>query len=75
MTEPNNLPGEDPQSGSISVLGILAASLAMRLSPDELEWLCKELEKRAEEKRGEAGGEERVLAGYRDAWEPVRGVA
>jgi hypothetical protein len=75
MTEHNNTPGEDPQFRSISVLGVLAASLAQRLTPDELEWLCRDLEERAEEKRREAGGEERVLAGYRDAWEPVRGVA
>lgn len=75
MTEHNNPPGEDPQIGSISVLGILAASLALRLTPDELELLSRHLEERAEEKRLEAGGEVRVLAGYRDAWEPVRDVA
>jgi hypothetical protein len=75
MTEHNNPPGEYPQIGSISVLEILAASLALRLTPDELEWLGKDLEGRAEEKRREAGGEERVLAGYRDAWEPVSDVA
>jgi hypothetical protein len=75
MTKHNNPPGDDPQIGSISVLGILAASLALRLTPDELEWLCRDLEGRAEEKRLEAGGEERVLAGYRDAWEPVRDFA
>jgi hypothetical protein len=75
MTEYNNPPGEDPQVGSISTIGILAASLVLRLSPDELEWLYRELEQRAEEKRREAGNEERVLAGYRDAWEPVRDVA
>jgi hypothetical protein len=75
MTKHNNPPGDDPQIGSVSVLGILAASLALRLTPDELEWLCRDLEVRAEEKRLEAGGEERVLAGYRDAWEPVRDVA
>jgi hypothetical protein len=56
-------------------VGILAALLALRLTPDELEWLCRDLEERAEEKRREAGGEVRVLAGYRDAWDPVRGVA
>jgi hypothetical protein len=72
MTEHNSTEGENPQVGSISTLGILAASLAMRLTPDELEWLYRELEKRAEEKRREAGGEVPVLAGYRDVWEPVR---
>ena len=75
MTEHNNPPGEDPRIGSISVLGILAASLALRLTPDELEWLCRDLEVRAEEKRLEAGGEKPVLAGYRDAWEPASDVA
>jgi hypothetical protein len=75
MTKHNNPPGDDPQIGSISVLGILAASLALRLTPDELEWLCRDLSVRAEEKRLEAGGEERVLAGYRDAWEPERDCA
>jgi hypothetical protein len=75
MTKHNNPPGDDPQIGSVSVLGILAASLALRLTADELEWLCRDLEVRAEEKRLEAGGEERVLAGYRDAWEPERDCA
>jgi hypothetical protein len=75
MTEHKNLPGEDPQIGSISVLGILAASLVLRLTPDELEWLGRELEVCAEKKRLEAGGEKRVLAGYRDAWDPDRGLA
>jgi hypothetical protein len=75
MTKRNNPPCDDLQIGSVSVLGILAASLALRLTPDELEWLCRDLEVRAEEKRLEAGGEERVLAGYRDAWEPERDCA
>jgi hypothetical protein len=75
MTEHNGTAGENPQFRSISALGVLAASLAQRLTPDELEWLYRELEERAEKKRREAG-EERVLAGYRDAWEPLRkGVA
>ena len=64
------------QEESISSLGILATSLALRLTPDELVWLYRELEKRAEDKRREVGGEEPVLAGYRDAWEPsTEGVA
>jgi hypothetical protein len=75
MTEHNSTAGENPQGRSISTLGILAASLALRLTPDELEWLYIELEARAKEKRREAGAEELVLAGYRDAWEPVRDVA
>jgi hypothetical protein len=75
MTVHDNRPGEDPQAGSVSAVGVLAASLALRLTPDELEWLSRELEERAEKKRREAGGEERVLAGYRDAWEPATDVA
>jgi hypothetical protein len=67
MTEHHNTSDQDPQSGRISPLGILAASLALRLTLDELEWLYRELEERTEEKRRNAG-EVRVLAGYRDAW-------
>jgi hypothetical protein len=63
--------GQDPQIGSISALGILAVSLALRLTPDELEWLSRELKERAEDERRKAGGEVAVLAGYRDAWDPV----
>ena len=53
-------------------LDILAASLGMRLTPDELEWLSRALKERAEQRRREAGSEKSVLAGYLDAWEPVR---
>ncbi len=53
-------------------LDILAATLGMRLTPDELEWLSVVLKERAEQRRREAGSEPPVLAGYRDAWEPVR---
>jgi hypothetical protein len=74
MTEHNDRSGEDPQASSVSAVGILAASLALRLTPDELVWLSRELEERAEKKRLEAGGEVRVLAGYRDAWEPASDV-
>ena len=70
MTAHEGTAGRGQQEGSISALGILAASLALRLTSDELEWLYSDLEKRAEEKRREAGGEEPVLAGYRDAWDP-----
>lgn len=70
MTEHNRTAGEYLQAGSISNLGILAASLTLRLTLDELEWLCGELEKRVESKRREAGGEVSVLASYRDGWEP-----
>ena len=53
-------------------LDILAASLGMRLTPDELEWLSMALKERAEQRRREAGSEKSVLACYLDAWEPVR---
>jgi hypothetical protein len=67
---------ETPKSRSIAPLEILATSLVMRLSLDELEWLCGELAQRTEEKRrkeSKEGGEPSVLAGYRDAWKPIRG--
>lgn len=76
MTEHEGTPGEDPQIGSIPALGILAASLALRLNPDELDWLGSELKEHAAYQRREAGGEVAVLAGYRDAWDPsVNNVA
>jgi hypothetical protein len=53
-------------------LEILATSLAMRLTPDELEWLSMALKERAGQRRREAGSEPPVHAGYRDAWEPAR---
>ena len=54
-----------------TALEILAASLGMRLTPEELEWLSMALKEKAEQKWREAGSEIPVLAGYRDAWEPV----
>jgi hypothetical protein len=53
-------------------LEILATTLGMRLTPDELEWLSMALKERAEQRRREAGASRPVLAGYRHAWEPVR---
>ena len=50
---------EPPEYGSIFPLEVLATSLAMRLSVDELEWLWRELAQRTEEKRCKAC-EERV---------------
>jgi hypothetical protein len=63
---------------SIVPLEVLAISLVMRLSVDELEWLWRELAWRTEEKRSQAyeeGEEPIVLAGYRDAWEPMGATA
>jgi hypothetical protein len=53
-------------------LDILAASLGMRLTPEELEWLSMALKEQAEQRRREAGRESPVHADYQDAWEPVR---
>ncbi len=53
-------------------LEILASTLGLRLSPEELEWLSMVLMDRAEQKVCEGQSRRHVLAGYRDAWEPVR---
>jgi hypothetical protein len=64
MTEREPTAGDNPQSGSPSALGILANSLAMRLTIDEIEWLWRELKEQAEEKRLEAVGRQLpVLSG------------
>jgi hypothetical protein len=63
--------GEDPLERDllerpIIATEVLAASLAMRLTLEELEWLWRDLAKRAEEKRREAaGGEIRTIPGMR----------
>jgi hypothetical protein len=76
MTEREPTGGDKLQPGSTTALGVLATSLAMRLTLDEIELLWRDLKERAEEKRHEAaGGQLPVLAGYRDVWEPVRDVA
>jgi hypothetical protein len=64
---------EPPERSATSTthLEVLAASLVIRLAPEELELLWSTLKERAEEKRLEApAGRLPVLAGYRDAWEP-----
>ena len=53
-----------------TALEVLATSLGMRLTHYELEWLWRALKEQAEQK--EAEGEAPVLAGCRDACEPVR---
>jgi hypothetical protein len=76
MTEREPTAGDNPQTGIPSALGVLANSLGMRLTIDEIEWLSRDLKEQAEEKRLEAvGGQLPVLAGYRDAWEPERRFA
>ena len=69
------------EGASGTALGILATSLALRLTADELEWLSEELSRRAQEKgreetereserrRGQGGA-----AGERDPSGPVRRV-
>jgi hypothetical protein len=46
---------EPPEYRSITPLEVLAASLVVRLSLNELEWLWRELARRTEEKRRKAG--------------------
>ncbi len=75
MTERDRTTSGDRQGRSTASVGVLAASVAMRLTLDDLEWLWQDLKGRAEERRKAAGGELPVLAGYRDIWEPVRDVA
>ena len=54
-----------------TALEIIATTLGVRLTPDELEWLSMALKERAEQKRCEAQSEGMVLAGYRDALVPL----
>ena len=55
-----------------TALEVLATTLGMRLTHYELEWLWRALKEQAEQKEPEAEGEAPVLAGYRDACDPVR---
>ena len=75
MTEDDRTTAEDRPGESTASVGVLAASLAMGLTLDDLEWLWRDLKERAEERRRAAGGELPVLAGCRDIWEPARDVA
>jgi hypothetical protein len=76
MTDREHTEGDNPQTSIPGALSILANSLAMRLTSDEIEWLCKKIMERTEQKRCKAvGGQLPVLAGYRDAWEPGRDAA
>jgi hypothetical protein len=70
-SSPPNYRKEELARVSIS-LEILATSLSMRLTPDELEWLSMALKERTMQRRREAGSEKPVLAGSRNAREPVR---
>jgi len=58
--------GEDLRGGTITAMQVLATSLATHLTLEELEWLWRELAKRAEQKGPRAGG-----AGQ----EPLKGSA
>ena len=69
---------EPPKSSSIVSLEVLATSLVMRLSLNELAWLWRDLAQRTQEKRRKEtkeGGEPPILASNRDAWEPIKGNA
>jgi hypothetical protein len=64
--------GEDPLERPIIATEVLAASLAMRLTLEELEWLWRDLAKRAEEKRREAaGGKIRTIPSMRTTSETI----
>ncbi len=61
---------EPPEYKSFPAIEVLAASLVMRLTVDDLERLGRELQKRTEERRRQAAREPLpVLTGCRDAWE------
>jgi hypothetical protein len=59
---------EPPERSSASpVVGVLAASLAMRLTPEELEWLWRELKDRSVGRRPGAETGRRAIFGARGA--------
>ena len=57
-----------------TALEIMAVSLGIRFTSDELEWLSMALKEQAEQKRREAESEESVLADYRASRQPVRRI-
>jgi hypothetical protein len=66
---------EPPEYRSSFALEILAASLATRLTLEELDWLSRELARRTEAQRYDEDqikqGEPLAPDTYRDAWEPL----
>ena len=64
--------GKEEQALLSTALEVLATTLGMRLTHYKLEWLWRALKEQAELKDPEAEGGALVLAGYRDACEPVR---
>ena len=59
---------EPPERSSASpAIGVLAASLAMRLTPEELEWLWRELKDRSEGRRPGAAAGQRAIFDARGA--------
>ena len=69
---------QPPEYRSFAALEVLATSMVMRLSLNDLEWLWRELAQRTQEKRRKAskvGGEPPILADNREALEPNRGNA
>jgi hypothetical protein len=70
---------ESPEYNSTLPLEILAASLTTRLTPDELDWLSRELAQRTDAHRREEvhreQGEPLAPATLRYAWEQMRETA
>jgi len=60
------------KSKSSTSLEVLAKSLAMRLTLDELEWLWRELKEQAKQKRHQAGEQGFGLTDYQHAWGQTR---
>lgn len=63
---------QPPEYSSITGLGVLAKSLSMRLTRDELRWLYSALKKHADDDDNERESTLPVLAGYRDMWDQTR---
>jgi hypothetical protein len=70
---------EPPEYNSTLPLEFLAASLTTRLTPDELDWLSRELAQRTDAHRREEvhreQGEPLAPATLRYAWEQMRETA
>jgi len=72
MSMQGEIMSEDSLERPIFATEVLAASLAMRLTLEELEWLWRDLAKRAEEKRREAaGGKIRTILRMRTTSETI----
>jgi hypothetical protein len=63
---------KNTKSMSNTYLEVLARSLSMRLTLDELEWLWNELKEQAQQKMRQVGEEGFGLADYQHARGPTR---